>query len=320
MVSFALDPALAALQRKEAEGLELSFAVRRFCSYMRSGSAVEAMQSAVAELLRSYGRRFGPSASRISAAQLCEACGVTLAGPLPRRTATRLPFSALRPWSKRKEHTGSLLLDPMRPTIRLPSGLDYFRARVAVGHELGHLLVHRRGDAIDRFTARLPNSEDEEALSEYSSRLLLLSQVPSMAAGGSANVISACMRLARDADVTLHAAAARLGDPDSPLAGSVAGIILWRCNPTVETLGPVHHRLTPAWHLCRQAFIPIGRCHARKDSLVAELGADDSGVCSGSRVEPVSIGAFKGDYRIDAVAWGSVARGTRHVLAAFLIP
>jgi hypothetical protein len=126
------------------------------------------------------------------------------------------------------------------------------------------------------------------------------------------------MECAREADITLHAASARLGDPDSPLVGTVDGIILWRLNPRVSPDEALSKRLMPKWHLCPSAFIPINRCHASRRSLISELASLGDGMVAGSRLEDVSIGSLKGSYRVDAVAWGTVARGTRLVLSAFI--
>lgn len=313
----ALDSELAELQRQEAEGAELPLPVRRFRAYVGEDTAIAAMQRATAELLRSYGEAFGPDSRRISATRLCQLCGIELDGRLPSRSSGPKKLSASRPLPK--HHFGSLQLDSVRPRIRVASDLDYFRARVTVGHEIGHYLIHNRGAALDPHTTRLPSSPSEEALSEYSSRLLLLPDAYRNASAGSANVMSECMRLARGADVTLHAAAARLGDPDSPLHGAVAGVILWRLDRSTPTAQAGPARFTPAWHLCSSAFIPIGRCYAREGSLIACLGARDGETVTDSRVEAVNIGSLKGSYRVDAVAWGSLARGTRCVAAAFML-
>lgn len=203
-------------------------------------------------------------------------------------------------------------------TIRLPSGLDWLRGRIAVCHEIGHFLIHSRGEEIDLFTSRLASSPEEEALSEYASRLLLM-PAPYVDRHPAGNLIVDCMTLARSADVTLHAAAARLGDPDSPLAGLVRGVILWRTKKPGDK-PELPRRLTPQWHLCRESFVPVGRCHAGRTSLVAALAASDEAQAVGSCIEQVEIGALKGEFRVDAVAWGSMERGTRLVLSAFVLP
>jgi hypothetical protein len=119
--------------------------------------------------------------------------------------------------------------------------------------------------------------------------------------------------------VTLHSAVTRFGDPDvtSP---RVLGAILWRMNPEVSTIEPIHARLTPQWHLCPGAFIPVRRCKARMGSLVADLAGTGNAAVGESRLEDVAIGTFTGCFRADAFAWGSVIDGTRIVLSLFIEP
>lgn len=320
MSAIALDQELALLIRKEVEGGELPLTLRRFCAHAGGGSAVSAMQRATSDLLERYTHGEHQSMARISAGRLCELCGVTLEGKPLRGAPTSAVYSAFHPGEKQKGHSGALVLDPQRPTIQLPAGIDLVRARVTVGHEIGHYLIHRRRTKIDSFTASLPSSPEEEALSEYAARLLLLPAPFRLTGSDTLNLVSGCLKVARGSEVTLHATAARLGDPDSPFVRAVKGVILWRLNPSVPMERPVPSRLTPQWHLCPDVFIPIKRCHASRQSLVSELGSLGDKTVAGSRVEPVNIGSFKGTYRVDAVAWGSLSRGTRLVLAAFILP
>jgi IrrE N-terminal-like domain len=319
MAEVALDSDLAQLGRREIEGTELPIALRRFRNHVGSDSALSAMQQVTHDLLRDCPGTDENSTGRISAGRLCEACGLTLEGAPGRRSAGRPVYSAIQPDEGRNTHTGVLRLHPERPTIQLPTGLDLARARVTVGHEIGHFLIHRRGAQIDMFTARLPSTREEETLAEYAARLLLLPAAYRTLASRSSNLMSECMILARSSDVTIHTAAARLADPDTPISG-LRGVILWRLNPAVAVEEPVPQRLTPQWHLCAGTFIPIRRCHASRQSLVAELGSMGERMVAGSRVEPVHIGSLRGTFRVDAVAWGSVSRGTRLVLAAFVVP
>lgn len=320
MIAPALDPELATLRRKDVQGEELPFALKRFRSHMGDNSVIGAMQRATSEVLDLYASSWDITKPRISASRLCEVCGLVLQGEPRCREKAQPVYSALHVRERHNGHTGELRLDPQRPTIQLPPGIDLVRARVAVGHEIGHYLIHRRGAEIDSLTARLPSTAEEEALSEYAARLLLLPAPYRTCEADKPNLIYECLQLASRSEVTLHSAAARLGDPDSPFAGGVKGVILWRLNTAVPVGESVPSRLTPQWHLCPDAFIPIKRCHAGRQSLVAELGSANEGTVEGSRVEPVSIGSFKGTYRVDAVAWGSVRRGTRLVLAAFILP
>lgn len=316
MMSVALDPALASLGRKEREGGQLPVTLKRFREHCGDGSVIGAMQGAAADVLGHYARQILRRSPRISANTLCRICKVELEGALPSQGRGRNIYSALGVGQQHSGHSGAIYLDPHRSRIRLPPGLD--RARVAVAHELGHYLIHRRGDTLDGLTMRLPSSEEEEALSEYAARLLLLPQPLGRWDGTGANVASQCLEIAHSSDVTVHSAAARLGDPDLPERAGLKGIIFWRLHPKVGVDQPVPARLTPQWHLCPDAFIPIQRCHASRESLIAELASCDGTTASGSREERVGIGSLKGSYRVDAVAWGSVRRGSRVVLAAFL--
>jgi Zn-dependent peptidase ImmA (M78 family) len=49
--------------------------------------------------------------------------------------------------------------------------VEFERARVAVAHELAHVLIHKKADGYDEATIRLQSSPTEEALAEYGARL-----------------------------------------------------------------------------------------------------------------------------------------------------
>jgi hypothetical protein len=115
--------------------------------------------------------------------------------------------------------------------------------------------------------------------------------------------------------VTVHAAVTRLGDPDVKASG-VRGAILWRLNRNADSNGPISQRITPYWHLCPDAFVPIGKCKARLGSLAAQLAGASKPV-SGSQIEDVKIGSFAGTFLVDGHAWGSVDDGTRLVLTIY---
>jgi len=309
----ALDYELAALQRKECASRELPLAVRRFQAFMDAPNPISAIARATANVLASYAAVTSCDTQRISASALCLVCGLSLEGePTRRRTAGPM-------LSNESGHTGALRLDPGGSRILLPDGIDVLRGRVAVGHEIGHYIIHQREHTIDTVTSRLPSTPEEEALSEYAGRLLLMPDSFTKIATTS-NLALSCLEGARRADVTLHAAAARLGDPDSPFLADVRGLILWRMNPQVPASQSTASRLTPHWHLCRDAFVPVRRCHAGSKSLVGELAGLAEERAVASRIERVEIGSLKGIYRVDAVAWGSVGRGTRTVLSVFVQP
>ena len=317
-MSIALDPALANLGRKEREGGQLPLTLKRFREHCGDLSVIGAMQRAAADVLRHYARQMPRRTPRISADMLCRICEIAVEGAIPSHSRGRNTYSVSGGSQQHPGHTGAIYLDPHRSRIRLPPGLDRARARVAVAHELGHYLIHRRGGTLDALTIRLPSSVEEEALSEYAARLLLLPEPLGRQESTGENVASRCLEIAHSSDVTLHSAAARLGDPDHPERSGLKGIILWRLHPKVSADQPVPARLTPQWHLCPDVFIPIQRCHANRDSLIAELASRDGTTASGTREELVNIGSLKGSYRVEAVAWGSVRRGSRLVLAAFL--
>lgn len=292
----------------------------RFRSHVGADSSVAAMREAASEVLKRYTHTYGSGSPRISALRLCSVCGVELRGLPRRREVTRAVYSFYRAYDALDRHSGELYLNASPPSIVVPPDTHPIKARVAVGHELGHFLIHWRGSALDPVTSRMSSSAEEEALSEYGARLLLLPNTGSGAPAQDENVAAGCLRQARSAEVTVHAAAARVGDPDVPLSSSVKALILWKLNPRTGVSEPVAKRLTPQWHLCPSAFIPVKRCHAGRQSLIAELAANGDATIDGSRIEDVSIGSLVGRFRIDAVAWGSLKRGTRLVLSAFLIP
>jgi hypothetical protein len=307
----ALDRQLAQLQSKASTRSELSLSIRRFQTFVGAVDPLLAISRAVASVLEAYPDE--PACrGRISASALCVICGLTLEGE-PTRGRTNRGFIG------EGGHTGALVLSPERSRIQLPSGIGVMRGRVSVGHEIGHYLIHRRGTTIDTVTARLPTSMEEEALAEYAGRLLLMPRSYERVLASS-NIALACLEQARQFDVTLHAATARLGDPDSHLQPSIRGVILWRMNPYISSSEPIAVRLSPHWHLCRDAFIPVRKCHAGRTSLIGELGAMGEETAVASRLERVEIGSLRGCYRVDAVAWGSSRRGTRTVLSVFVEP
>jgi hypothetical protein len=128
------------------------------------------------------------------------------------------------------------------------------------------------------------------------------------------NIAVSCVLRAQSARVTLHTAVARAGDPDIPNR-RVRGAILWRMKPSPE--GELHHLLTPYWHLCGDTFIPIGKCKAKKGSIIADV-AQGSGRTAASHNEDVHIGSLEGHFRVDALSWG--AGNSRVVLSVFSFP
>lgn len=271
-----------------------------------------AMKLATDLLLSSYQDQIDEHSVPITVERLCDLCNASLTGIRPKpRSSTVYSIDS---WQSRQGHTGKLSFADSRVSIKIPDAVDYLTARLSVAHELGHLLIHRRGKSYDEATLRLGSSPEEEALAEYAARLLL---IPSSlcSPGQEANLAEYSIMQANRMRVTIHSFVLRLGDPDiaSPL---IRGAILWRMRPTVAASEALNARLTPQWHLCPDAFIPIRKCKARSGSLVADVAATGTSVAM-SKVEEVSIGSFVGRFEVDAFAWGSVEEGTRLVLSVF---
>jgi len=308
---FALDPRLDESIRAEARGEVMPLALRRFQDGWGGCELVGAVRLATGSLLATYHQRFPSASPVVRVSRLCEVIGVRLTGLRPALRGG-LPYIAPGMPSRQLGHSGVVHFSGQGiPCVEIPDGIDGYRARVAAAHELGHVLLHKRGDKYDEVTTRLPASAHEEAIAEYAARLLLL---PSRNARAS-NLASYAVRLASEGEVTVHAATCRLGDPDQdyPL---LRGAVLWRLNPKIRDASTLAERLTPAWHLCPGAFVPIGRCKARVGSLIDEV-ASESTSAGGVRTEEVSIGSLRGTFRVHAFAWGSVPVRTRLVLSVF---
>jgi hypothetical protein len=307
---FALDPQLNESVRAEANGEVMPLALRRFQECWESRCSAGAIQRATEAVLAAYRQLFPGASPVIRVSRLCDIIGIRLTGLRPGRI--KPSFAVAESSSRHLGHSGSVRFSRQgMPSIEIPEGVDGYRARVAAAHEIGHVLLHRRGDNYDPVTTRLPTSAQEEAIAEYAARLLLL---PSKNVEVE-NLAECAVRWASNAEVTVHAATSRLGDPDQA-SPRLRGAVLWRLNPRVPGSSSLAERLTPAWHLCPGAFIPIGRCRARVDSVVAEL-ANATAPGSEIRCEDVRIGSLVGSFRIHAFAWGSESAGTRLVLSVF---
>lgn len=307
-----LDPRLRPLIGEAWNPDSTPLAVRRFVREFGMECPSKAMKVATDFLLFRYGTQNDPPAAPIEVEKLCEIYGASVTGLSPKSRDANV--YSVDSWEPRQGHTGRVSFDGSRALISIPKSVDYATGRLSVAHELGHLLIHRRGEEHDQATLRLGSSPEEEALAEYAARLLLLPsrlcQPPS-----EANLAEFAITQASRMRVTIHCFIARLGDPDIAPT-SIEGAILWRMRPDVAASEPLYARLTPQWHQCRDAFIPIRKCKARPGSLVEHLAAEDAPVAK-SRREEVNIGSFAGHFRIDAFAWGSVNDGTRLVLSVF---
>lgn len=312
-----LDSQLSDLLSKEQEGGELPLALRRFAARLGHGLATEAMRVAVQHLLNSYSAAMDSPVAAVSVDRLCKLAGAQVLIP-PRLAIRRNAYSLGAPRLSRS-HTGAIVFSAGRPRITISPSIDKATARVSVAHELGHLLIHRESDSWDSATIRLPVTPDEEALAEYAARLLLMPTCSwNTSKARTSNLAEFAVRVASTSGVTVHASATRLGDPDVADA-SVRGVILWRLNPRVDRNEHVARRMTPQWHLCPEAFVPIGKCGAKLGSLVAKV-AGDSGCASDIQHEEVRIGSFTGIFLAHGFAWGSVEEGTRVVLTVYQVP
>jgi hypothetical protein len=307
----ALDSRLSTLLAKEHTLDALPLALRRFARAVGDASATGAMRRAVATLLGEY---FGGTAPRgpVSVSRLGRLAGALIEVPVkltPRRTAYSLGASG------RRTHTGTIVFSSGLAKITVPQAIDKATARISVAHEIGHLLIHRRSNQWDDATLRLRSSEEEEALAEYAARLLLMpSAFEYERLGDGENLAQLALRLASAAGVTVHAAVARLGDPDV-VDNGVRGAILWRLNPRISASSPLAHRMTPQWHMCPGAFVPVGKCAARVGSLAATIAAGPE--TTARQCEDVRIGSFTGTFVAHGFAWGSVEDGTRLVLTIY---
>lgn len=294
----------------DADASACSLNVRRFCERLDRDRPIDAINDACMTLLERYCDRYEDWPVRISVWRLCGLLDVDVRGPKP-VSSHHLLFAAKAPYSD--GCTGAMSLKSGRPLVRLPL-LDERRARLSLAHELGHVLMHRHKGEIDSAGLRLGYRADEEALAEYAARLLLLpgKSLPPL----ESNLCRWAADTASNKKVTLHAACARLLDPDLGHK-QIRGAILWKMDkrdPEAET--PLE-RLKPHWHLCPSAFIPIRRCRSRQGSLIAHLGLGSNRAEFGTVEEDVTIGSLIGHYLVDVFAWGSVEQGTRHVLSFF---
>ena len=332
MAPSALNPDLEKLLRESSvEERHLPLAIRRFMETMGASEPGAAMHIATQRALSRYTNSFRdvglprdlldqePTTAHaprgcVSVERLCSVLNVDLVG-VPQRTDRSKREIESTPYAK---HGASVKFTSPRPVINLSSDIGWARGRVAAAHEIGHVLIHRRDFGYDQATIRLGSTPAEEALAEYAARLLL---VPLDLFGGQLEAITdknyavRALTIAQYAQVTLHTAAARLGDPDVSRHG-IRGVIFWRVQNRRGTSAPPMEVLTPQWHLCPDAYIPVGRCKAGSGSLVQELSVETTPV-AGTRVESVAIGGLRGTFIVDAFAWGSRADKTRVVMSVF---
>jgi len=307
------DPDLAALCKNEWRTMHVPLAIKRFVEEYGADRPSLAMKMATDSLMFKYSDGRHLLTEPVSLKRLCEISDVELIkNPFQVRSFSGNGFDGFQ---RRTGHTGRVFFKGSKATIKIPKQVDSRTERISIAHELGHLLIHSRTYGYDKATLRLPSSAAEESLAEYCARLLLipgsLFSSPPMAS----NIAQYAYNQKCVMNVTLHSAVMRLGDPDLTSCG-VRGAILWQLNSTVSKTEPMSARLTPRWHVCPRAFVPIGKCKARTGSVVAEVAGLDF-EAGKSKIEEVRIGTFVGTFQIDAYAWNFVKDGTRLVLSIF---
>jgi hypothetical protein len=301
-------PRIGAVVAKEDAGAEFPLALSRFASGRGVTRPTVAMRMAVGDLVKrvtTSSKRNGP----ISVQALCRACDVTLRGAELLSSRRDARWAA---YSRAMRHKGQIVFQRAGASISVPSQLGFAAARMSIAHELGHFLIHSACPSTA--TARLPTSEEEEILAEYGGRLMLM-PLDRLNSDPTSNLAEVALCWAQTARTSLHSAVERLGDPDIGLA-TLRGAILWGIVADTARSAAIADRLTPRWHLCQPAFVPVGKCKARAQSVIASAASESSTVTA-SAVEGVRIGTFEGVFRVDVVSWGSVAEGTRTVLSTF---
>ena len=138
-----LDSRLRPLTGKAWDVGNTPLAVKRFVRELGMDCPSTAMKMATDLLLSTYHSHIDEDSVPITVEKLCDICGATLTGIRPNpRNAT---VYSLDSWQSRQGHTGKLSFDDSRVSINIPEAVDYLTARLSVAHELGHLLIHRRG-------------------------------------------------------------------------------------------------------------------------------------------------------------------------------
>jgi hypothetical protein len=290
-------------------------AITKFVGATGAGNPIAAAQRSAAQLLDEYYRKSARGLP-ISVRTLCGLLGIQLRGRAPKTIARRLTDSlglTLGAASRRNVSTLFVGSDGAVIDVTDPNPAS---ARVSIAHEIGHYLIHFREGRIDGQTLALPTSPEEESLSEYLGRLLLLPWDDIRDQVTHANSWAlACLELAGKGAVSVHAVANRLNDPDQDVR-PMQGAIYWKRNPKISKDAPIERQLSPYWHTCPHTYIPIRKCHVLHDSVIARVAAAD-GDAKDVGEELVDIGTLKGRFLVDCFAWGSANSGTRTALSLF---
>src|SRR5262249_43486069 len=148
----------------EYQDVALPLPLRRFAAEFGVERPSTAMRLAADHLLALYADTARVSELPIQVTRLCDLCKVQLVGSRPASRKSGV-YSA-REYKPRAGHTGKIFFKGLIPHIKIPEGIDQATARVSIAHELGHFMIHRRGDRHDQATLRLPSGPEEEALAE----------------------------------------------------------------------------------------------------------------------------------------------------------
>lgn len=299
------------------DSLNTSLVLQQFTKLQEKTSVITAIQNAVAKLQLEYRAKYGSRTSEYRVGGFCRLLGIKLiAGTLLRNPKTGNLLVGRHKYRGTLKEKGRLDFYATPPTIIIPDSFDRTQARITVAHEIGHYLVRQTADGIDTAT-EMPNpTEEEEAMAEYASRLLLMPGEVSPDINQLSLALT-CINEAGLRQVSIWAAVARSADPDRKPLG-VRGAILWKIKKANVEPDLVHEMLAPEWHLCPNAFVRIGKGGCRQGSLIAQLAGQGNTDALGTSEESVRIGGFVGNYKIDAFAWGSLKKGTRRVLSIFL--
>src|SRR6266478_414649 len=243
--------------------------LQRFVHEFGAMNPVDAAQIAAKTVMDRYAAAY-PYNDRdaISVRYLCKLLDIDLRGNVPKMLPSRSNPRFGSYGESDDRPAAALLVFNRRATIDVAAP-NPLRARISVAHEIGHFLIHSRGQEIDNSMMHSEVTTEEEILSEYIGRLLLLpTELFHFQFTRQRSMAVACITAARDAAVSFNIATSRISDPDQALP-SLKGAIFWRLVPGSPTHLPVEKRLAPFWHLCPNAFVPIRKCHARHDSVIA---------------------------------------------------
>ncbi len=295
---------------------EFSLPIRRFTKSVGASHPIEAVEIETTNIIKKYRKKYGFTIP-ISLKWICDFLDIEVIGKVPEKTHKTPYYSSYARNRTLDFIQGQLFIKNGKPYIKLPTKLDLNLARVVVAHEVGHWIISRKQFENSHNALRRGSSLEEEYLSDYAARRLLIPDATFYSPlDQNENLSFRCMLASRRARATLYSATIRLGDKDI-WSSKITCAILWHINPKSLENSSNADRLTPQWFCGSNEFIPVGKCRARNNSLIADLAGYTSDPCFGNRIEEVNIGELKGQFNVSAFAWGSMKRGTRLVLSIF---